>query len=155
MQVRIIRRIPMSEVTERIAFLQKKYGGRLDDISYRFAEGNLDDEAFDEYVEWMGMEHALGAYDEGEEFDYLTEEAREIKGAELSKLTSKRLELLDHLSKQRADSINELASRIGRDVKNVYHDLKALEDMGFIDLVREGRRLVPDLLVREITFLTW
>jgi len=155
MQVRIIRRIPMSEVTERIAVLQKKYGGRLGDVSYRFAEEDMDGEAFDEYVEWMGMEHALGAYGEGEELDYVTEEAREIGGEELSKLTPKRLELLDQMSRHRADSINALASRIGRDVKNVYLDLKILESLGFIDLVREGRRLVPDLLVREITFLTW
>lgn len=155
MQVRIIRRIPMTEVTERIAVLQKKYGGRLDDVSYHFAEADMEGEAFDEYVEWMGMEHALGAYGEGEEFDYIAEEEREIGEAELSKLTPKRLELLDHMSKHRTDSINELASMIGRDVKNVYLDLKALENLGFIDLIREGRRLVPDLLVREITFLTW
>jgi predicted transcriptional regulator len=59
------------------------------------------------------------------------------------------------MSRHNANSINELASRIGRDVKNVYNDLKILESLGLIELVKNGRRMIPDLLVKEITFLTW
>jgi predicted transcriptional regulator len=59
------------------------------------------------------------------------------------------------MSRHRADSINELATKAERDVKNIYNDLKTLESLGFVRLVKEGRRLVPDLLVKEITFLTW
>jgi hypothetical protein len=155
MQLRIVRRIPINEVTERVQHYENQFGGSIDNVSNQFAERGLDQEDFDDYVEWMAMEHALGAYVEGEAFDYLTEDLLELGPEDLSKLTPKRLELLDKMSRHRAGSINELASRIGRDVKNVYNDLKTLESLGLIGLVREGRRLIPDLLVKEITFLTW
>ena len=155
MQLRIVRRIPLTEVTDRIEQYEKQFGASLDDVSNQFAEKALDQEAFDDYVEWMAMEHALGAYVEGEAFDYLTEEIIDMEPQDLSKLTPKRLELLDQMSRHNANSINELASRIGRDVKNVYNDLKILESFRLIELVKDGRRMIPDLLVKEITFLTW
>jgi DNA-binding transcriptional ArsR family regulator len=155
MQLRIVRRIPLTEVTDRIEQYEKQFGASLDDVSNQFAEKALDQEAFDDYVEWMAMEHALGAYVEGEAFDYLTEEIIDMEPQDLSKLTPKRLELLDQMSRHNANSINELASRIGRDVKNVYNDLKVLESFRLIELVKDGRRMIPGLLVKEITFLTW
>jgi len=155
MQLRIVRRIPLTEVTDRVTQYEKQFGASLDDVSNQFAEKALDQEAFDDYVEWMAMEHALGAYVEGEAFDYLTEDILDLGPQDLSKLTPKRLELLDQMSRHNADSINKLASSIGRDVKNVYNDLKALESLGLIELVEDGRRMTPDLLVKEITFLTW
>jgi len=155
MQLRVVRRIPMDEVTQRVADIEAKYEGRLEDIPDRFAEGHNDRAAFEDYVEWMGMEHALRAYSEGEDFDYFIEDILEFGGNELSKLTPRRMELMDQISRHRVDSINELAIRIERDVKNVYNDLKTLESLGFVRLIKEGRRLVPDLLVKEITFLTW
>jgi predicted transcriptional regulator len=155
MQLRIVRRIPLSEVRHRVADIEAKYGGNMDDIPDRFAEGQINREAFEDYVDWMEKEHALRAYSEGEDFDYFTEEVLELIEDEISKLTPRRLELMDQISRHRADSINELATTINRDVKNVYNDLKILESLGFVRLIKEGRRLVPDLLVKEITFLTW
>ncbi len=155
MQLRIVRRIPLAEVIDRVEQYEKQFGASLDDVSNQFAEIALNHEAFDDYVKWMAMEHALGAYVEGEAFDYLTEDILDLGPQDLSKLTPKRLELLDQMSRHNANSINELASMIGRDVKNVYNDLKTLESLRFIALIRDGRRLIPDLLVKEITFLTW
>ncbi len=155
MQLRIVRRIPITEVTDRVEQYEKQFGASLDDVSNQFAEKVLDREAFDDYLEWMAMEHALGAYVEGEAFDYLTEDILDLGPQDLSKLTPKRLELLDHMSRHNANSINKLASSIGRNVKNVYNDLKTLESLGLIELVKDGRRMIPDLLVKEITFLTW
>lgn len=155
MQLRIVRRIPLGEVRHRVADLEAKHGGNMDDIPDRFAEGQIDREVFEDYVDWMGMEHALRAYSEGEDFDYFTEDILELSEDEISKLTPRRIELMDQISRHRADSINELATTINRDVKNVYNDLKTLESLGFVRLEKEGRRLVPDLLVKEITFLTW
>jgi predicted transcriptional regulator len=155
MQLRIVKRIPMDEVSQRVADIEAKYEGRLEDIPDRFAEGHYDRAAFEDYVEWMGMEHALRAYSEGEDFDYFTEDILELGEDELSKLTPRRMELMDQMSRHRADSINELAIKVERDIKNVYNDLKTLESLGFVRLVKDGRRLVPDLLVKEITFLTW
>ena len=155
MQLRIVRRIPLTEVTNRVEQYEKQFGASLDDVSNQFAEKAFNYEAFDDYVKWMAMEHALGAYVEGEAFDYLTEDILDLGPQDLSKLTPKRLELLDQMSRHNVDSINKLASSIGRDVKNVYNDLKTLESLGLIALTREGNRMTPDLLVKEITFLTW
>jgi DNA-binding transcriptional ArsR family regulator len=155
MQLRIVRRIPLTEVTDRVKQYERQFGANLDEVSNQFEDRVLDQEAFDDYVEWMAMEHALGAYVEGEAFDFLTEDILNLGSQDLSKLTPKRLELLDQMSRHNAKSINELASSIGRDVKNVYNDLKTLESLGLIELMRDGRRLIPDLLVKEISFLTW
>jgi predicted transcriptional regulator len=65
------------------------------------------------------------------------------------------LDLLDQLSRVRSESINDLASKIGRNVKNVYMDLKKLESLGLIRLVKEGRSMIPELLVHEVTLLLW
>ena len=155
MQLRILKRIPLTEVTDRVTQYETKFGATLDEVSNQFAERSLNHEDFEDYVQWMVMEHALGAYVEGEAFDYLTEDILDLEPQDLSKLTPKRLELLDQMSRHNADSINKLASSIGRDVKNVYNDLKTLETLGLIALTREGHKMTPDLLVKEITFLTW
>ena len=155
MQLRILRRIPLTEVTDRVAQYEKQFGATLDEVSNQFTERAINHEGLDDYVKWMAMEHALGAYVEGEAFDYLTEDILDLGPQDLSKLTPKRLELLDQMSRHNVDSINKLASSIGRDVKNVYNDLKTLESLGLIALTREGNRMTPDLLVKEITFLTW
>lgn len=155
LQLRIVKRVPFGEVSRRISELETKYGGSLEAIPDLFAEGRLGREAFEDYVDWLGMAHALSAYREGEDFDYLTEDIQELGREEASKLTPRRMELLDQMSRYRADSINNLATRMGRDVKNVYNDLKALESLGFIRLVKEGKRSVPELLVHEVTILLW
>ena len=93
---------------------------------------------------------AWRADQEGEDFEYLAEEEMILASKQYEKLTPRRLELLDYLGKGLYRSINELADVVGRDVKNVYTDLKVLEELGFVELTREGRRLVPDLIVYEI-----
>ena len=65
------------------------------------------------------------------------------------------MDLLDQLSRVRSESINDLAAKIGRNVKNVYMDLKKLESLGLIRLVKEGRSMIPELLVHEVTLLLW
>ena len=155
MQLRIMRRVPLPEVSRRVSELEEKYGGRIDEIPDTISPGRMDREALDDYVEWLGMVHALRAYGEGEDFDYFTDEVIELDRGEASKLTPRRMELLDQLSRRRVDSINDLAAKIGRDVKNVYNDLKALEGLGFVRLVKEGRSMVPELLVQEVTILLW
>ena len=125
------------------------------DIPEKFNRGLVGRDVFEDYVEWMGMVHALRAWREGEDFDYLTEDVMELEWEEFSKLTPRRLDLLDQISRVRSESINDLAAKIGRDVKNVYMDLKKLEGLGLIRLVKEGRSMVPELLVHEVTLLLW
>jgi predicted transcriptional regulator len=54
-------------------------------------------------------------------------------------LTPKRLELLRHLHRDGAPSINALAKTLQRDYKRVHADVTALEAAGLI--VRDGTRL--------------
>jgi len=151
MRIRVLRRLTVEEVRRRIRELERKYGGRLTEPSDRSAEGWI--ERLEDYLEWSGMMNALRAYDEEGESEYYVEETWELPAEDLSKLTPKRLELLDALSRSRFSSISELAEHLRRDVKNVYLDLKALEGLGLIRLRRHGRSLTPELRVEELTLL--
>ena len=153
MLLRVVRRVSLGEVRRRVADLERKYGVSLEGLPDWFAAAWGKRGRFEDYVEWPRMVHALRAYGEGEDFDYYTEETMELGWSEVSKLTPRRLELLDQLSRLRADSINDLAAKTGRDVKNIYNDLKVLEGLGFVRLVRQGRRTLPELLVQEVTLL--
>jgi len=106
------------------------------------------------YFEWAGLVDAYRGYDEGGELDYIVEEVREFSSKQLALLTPKRVELLDYLASIRVESINELAHKVKRDVKNVYEDLQILRNLGLVVLRRRGKRnVVPETLVEEITFL--
>ncbi|MCW4012526.1 MAG: helix-turn-helix domain-containing protein, partial [Candidatus Bathyarchaeota archaeon] len=83
----------------------------------------------------------------------LAEEELSLGEEEYMLLTAKRLELLDFLGAEPVLSINDLAEKLGRNVKNVYNDLKILERLGFVALRREGRSLVPEQIVYEINIL--
>ena len=153
LQLRVVRRVSLSEVGRRVTELERKYGGSLEGLPDLFAEGRSSSGMFEDYVDWSTMVDALRAYGEGEDFDYYTEETVEFGWEEVSKLTPRRLELLDQLSRLRVYSINDLAAKAGRDVKNIYYDLKVLEALGFVRLARQGRRTLPELLVQEVTLL--
>jgi len=155
MQLKVMRAIPLEEVIQRVTVIEQRYTESMDDIPEKFNRGLVGRDVFEDYVEWMGMVHALRAWREGEDFDYLTEDVMELEWEEFSKLTPRRLDLLDQLSRVRSESINDLAAKIGRNVKNVYTDLKKLEGLGLIRLVKEGRSMIPELLVHEVTLLLW
>jgi predicted transcriptional regulator len=152
-QARIVRRIALEEVYRRMSEFERKYGRKLDGLADRLLDTPPDVQMFEDYLEWSRMSHALKAYGEDEDFDYLAEETVEIAWEEISKLTPRRMDLLDKISKMRIFSINDLAAKTGRNVKNIHGDLKVLERLGFIRLAREGRRTRPELLVQEVTLL--
>jgi len=153
MRWRAVKRIPLNEVRARLATLEEKYGGRFQGLHEEFIAGKLPRDQFDDYVEWSGMIHALRAAGEGEDFDYYAEEDLDISHEDFESLTPRRIELLDYLADEHVSSINELAERVGRDVKNIHSDLHFLERLGFIRMVKEGRNLVPELLIQEITIM--
>ena len=152
MDWRVVKSIPMQQVQTRIALLREKYGS-LSHLHEEFTKGRMPPGIFDEYIEWTNMDHALRAYQEGEDFEYLAEEDLILEEEEYMLLTPRRLELLDFLGAEPVSSINDLAEKLGRDVKNVYNDLKTLERLGFISLRKEGRSLVPEQIVFEINIL--
>ena len=152
MEWRVVKSIPFREVQARVGILNEKYGS-LSLLHEEFTKGRMPPGVFEEYIEWTNMDHALRAYQEGEDFEYLAEEEMNLDSKQYEKLTPRRLELLDHLGISQYSSINELADRIRRNVKNVYNDLKILEELGFLNLNKEGRSTIPELIVHEINIL--
>lgn len=150
--VRIVRRLSIEEVRHRIRVFERRYPRGFEDLQDRFNRGG-ERELLEDYLEWSYMVHALGAYREGEEFDCVVEEERDVAVEFVSGLTPRRVELLYRIPRLPLRSINGLAESVGRDVKNVYSDLKSLEELGFVLLKRVGRSLVPELLIEEITFV--
>jgi predicted transcriptional regulator len=152
MDWRVVKSIPIQQVQKRITIYAEKYGS-LSLLYEEFTKGRMPPGTFDDYIQWTSMDHALRAYQEGEDFEYLAEEELTLDSKEYRMLTPRRIELLDFLASEQVSSINDLAKKHERDVKNIYNDLKILERLGFISLRREDRRLVPELIVYEINIL--
>ncbi|MBS7631745.1 hypothetical protein KEJ47_09325, partial [Candidatus Bathyarchaeota archaeon] len=138
MRAKIVRSLTYNEVVNRISEIEKrnKWG-----VNTPNPNGKLfyDASKTEDYEEWRKLRDAIEAFREGEGFDYNLEEELEVSETDM-KLTIKRIELIDFISKTRINSINNLASKVGRDVKNVYKDLKILERMGLVRLVKQGKR---------------
>jgi len=106
------------------------------------------------YFEWAELVDSYKGYIEEGTLDYTVEEIKDFKPEQAALLTPKRIELLYKLAVLRVESINDLAQKVKRNVKNVYQDLQALSNFGFVRLSkRRGRTIVPETLVKEITFL--
>jgi hypothetical protein len=152
--VRIVRNLTPEEVYRRICRFEEQYSLVFDEFEDLFLKQKRPRQLLSVYLEWAGLVDAYRGYEEEGELDYVVEEMREFDFRQLTSLTPKRIELLNHLANTRVESINELAHKIKRDVKNVYDDLIALKRLGLVALKRRGKRnVVPETLVEEITFL--
>lgn len=60
-----------------------------------------------------------------------------------SDLTPRRLEILEYVRMHNVKSIKDLAEELGRNYKNVYDDLKALEEWSLVSLTRRGKDKKP------------
>jgi hypothetical protein len=152
--IRIARQLTLEEVQGRIRHYEKEQGASFDQFEELFWKKKLDRRLMGTYSEWADLVHAYRGYVESGELDYVVEEERELGPKETALLTPKRLELLYALASMRPESINDLAQKTRRDVKNVYEDLKTLKTLGFVSFKRRGKRnIVPETLVEEITLL--
>src|SRR3990170_4716477 len=151
MLVRVIRQVTLEEVQKRIKDYEKEYALSFDEFEELFLKKKVNRSLIGVYTEWAGLVHAYRAYVEGGELDYVVEETRDLKPRETALLTPKRLELLYSLASLRIESINDLAQKTRRNVKNVYEDLKTLKTLGFVTFKKKGKRnIVPETLVEEI-----
>jgi len=155
MLLRVVKRLGLNEVVKRIKEFESRLGASFLEFEKRFTEGRLDPGLFGEYVEWADLVHAYEAYVESGELDYASDEVIDLRDRDFERLlTHKRIELLVALASSRVESINELARRVKRSVKNVHGDLKILERLGFVQLRKLGKRnIAPEVLVKEIGFL--
>ena len=144
MRIFIRRRITLEEILERIEKLRNIYGD-LETLYKRVK--NSETRLLETYLEWKALRDALKEYEEDGETLYTIE--REVKPEIARRLFTKNM--LKLLSEVRSsESISALASRVGRSVANVYRDLKFLERVKIVVLRREGKRLRPELLMREL-----
>jgi len=155
LRIKVVRRLGLEEIRRRLKVHETRMGMPFPEFERRFIERRVDHGLFGEYVEWASLVHAYEAYVEGGELDYTVEEIREFKTDELQKmLTFKRLELLEVISMSHVESINDVARKVGRNVKNVYSDLKILEKMGFLHFRKVGRRnMIPESLIEEVSVI--
>lgn len=72
----------------------------------------------------------------------------------LSMFTKQRLALLETLADKRFESVRKLAEHLGRDVHNVYEDLKLLQKLGIIEFERGPRNSrIPRLVADSISII--
>lgn len=153
MFVKIVRRLTLKEIEERISKFKRDYKLSFSEFEELYLSGRLDGPSAEAYFEWSELVHAYRGYMENGDLDYTIEETYSMSPEDLRVFTPKRLELLYKLSELRVNSINELAHKVRRNVKNVYRDLKVLSEYGLVALRERGKRsIVPESLVEEITF---
>jgi hypothetical protein len=129
----------LDEVEMRIRNYEKEYSMTFDEFEELFLRKKLNRSLIGVYSEWAGLVHAYRGYVEGGELDYTIEEMHDLKPKETLLITPKRLELLYSVASLRPESINDLAQKTRRNVKNVYQDLKALKTLGFVTFKKRAR----------------
>ncbi len=154
MLLRIARELTSEEVEEKIKRFEKEYGTSFEKLKELSTKRRPNIKFARAYTEWAELVDSYKGYVEYGELDYIVEEVRDFKLEQVALLTPKRIELLYQLATLRVESINDLAKKTKRSVKNVYQDLKVLKRLGFVSLSkRKGRALIPETLVKEMTFL--
>jgi DNA replication protein DnaD len=154
MLIRIIRNLTSEEIVEKIKKFEKEFGMSFEKFEEQFLKQRLDGKLARTYFEWAELVDSYKGYVEEGTLDYVVEEIKDFKPEQAALLTPKRVELLYRLAALRVESINDLAKKVRRNVKNVYQDLQALSKFGFVKMgKRKGRALIPETLVKEITFL--
>jgi len=154
MLLRISRELTSEEVMEKIRGFEKEYDMSFVEFEEFFGRKKMSARHARAYFEWAELVDSYKGYVEDGELDYTAEEVGDWKPELAAQLTPKRLELLSQLAALRVESINDLAQKVGRNVKNVYEDLTVLNGLGFVRLNRrKGKALVPETSVKEITFV--
>lgn len=154
MLIKIVRELTPEEVRDRIKGFEKDFGMGFEKFEETILKKKLGGKFAKAYFEWAELVDSYKGYVEEGQLDYTIEEIRDLKPEQAAMLTPKRIELLYQLAILRVDSINDFAQKVGRNVKNVYEDLKVLSKFGFVKFNRrQGKALAPETLVKEITFL--
>jgi len=154
MLLKIIRNLTSEEIEEKIKGFEKEFGMSFERFEERYLKQKLDIKLARTYFEWAELVNSYKGYIEEGQLDYTVEEIKDFKPEQAALLTPRRIELLYQLAALRVESINDLAQKVRRNVKNVYQDLQVLSKFGFVKMdKRKGRALIPETLVKEIAFL--
>jgi hypothetical protein len=152
--VKVERRLSVNEVQRKIEKFEKQFNMKFEEFERKFLDGGFKEDLSAEYLEWSELVHAYQAYVEAGEMEYLEDQFVDLSPKQLGALlTCERIRLLENIDRIGAESIYDLSRAIHRNVKNVYTDLKILENLNFVTLEKEkkGKRLIPKLQVEKIT----
>ena len=154
MLIRIIRNLTSEEIEEKIRKFEKEFDMSFEKFEELFLGQKLDTTHVRVYFEWAELVDSYRGYVEEGTLDYTVEEIRDLSPEQVALLTPRRIELLFQIAALRVESINDLAQKVRRNVKNVYQDLQVLRKLGFVKLSKQkGKALIPETLVKEIAFL--
>ena len=129
------------EKEELVAQLKNRYGS-LTSLQQKAAMRKCTSpEMVDDYMIWRSIERK----------DAALTESHIWKNAEMmNQLTTRRLELLEHIHRTGGKSIMALTTALKRNYKNVYDDLLVLEKTGLITFRTSGRKKIPVARTSEI-----
>jgi DNA-binding transcriptional ArsR family regulator len=136
MQVKFVRKVKAEELVKEF---ERKYGS-LEKLKKYLEKHPNDYVALMDYEDWI---HCLNNPN-------IEIEEGEIIVTNISFLTPQKLQILEAVKKFNPKSIRELAKKIGRDIKNVYLDLKELEKIGLIELKSHGKAKKVKLKYNQI-----
>jgi biotin operon repressor len=154
MLLRIVRGLASEEVVERIQWFEREFGMSFEEFEEKYSGQKLEAKLGRAYFEWAELVNSYKGYIEEGQVDYSIEEIINLTPKQVALLTPKRIELLYQLASTRVESINDFAKKVRRNIKNVHQDIQTLRKLGFVKVTkRRGRALVPETLVREMTFL--
>ncbi|MBW3022407.1 hypothetical protein KY328_05770 [Candidatus Woesearchaeota archaeon] len=134
MRIRVNKNLEIDEVVSKLKSLRRK---RI-----------LSDSERKSLVE---HERALKEYEESGEMFYSKDFVTELTLEKFRKIfTPKRLEILNQLDKRNFSSIAALSRCLNRDIKNIYDDLKILENFELVKLRKNGKSTIPLLNVESV-----
>lgn len=144
MRIEVLKRCTHHDIQLEISRLTKCYA-TIESLAHKISIGKCSaPDMIDDLILWQS----------------LTQQGVEVEmrvlfeGADaVAKLTPKRLELLELIKRHEVASVTELATVAKRNYKNVYDDLKALEDCGLVQLEPMGRKLLPKGAADELRVL--
>jgi DNA-binding transcriptional ArsR family regulator len=150
-RVRAARRLSPEEVIRKIGEYRRIFkASSPDDYEAGLRRDKMEERGA--VAEWRELTEAYQAYEEGGELDYVVEEDLKMDPQIIERVfTKKRLELIAAMGHTEFTSISQLASYLGRDIKNVYEDLRVLKRAGIMRLTRTRRNVQPKLLIDGVS----
>jgi hypothetical protein len=146
----MIRIQQVTTVAEFLETVKRRHGGADDFRAYvrnhpRDVVAKLDLEDFEFYVGHPELQHEK--MERAVSLIPVTNKA-------LSMFTRQRLAVLETLADRRFDSVRKLADYLGRDVHNVYEDLRLFRKLGIVEFERGPRNSrIPHLVADSISVI--
>jgi predicted transcriptional regulator len=140
-QTEIIKIYSNQQISAELKRLEEKYDS-IDNIQQKLQiEKCSNPDLVDDYMVWKALL----------EEEVAISEKIVLKTLDIySMMSPKRMEILDYLTAHSINSIKLLAQELKRNYKNVYDDVKAMEEFGLIELVNDGRNKRPVTKINTI-----